>query len=221
MFQRFCTLALVTALLFCSAGCTSKSQRRARNRAPVAFEKWQEFKAPDGTFSVFLPKIPKQAVKQGKTTDLNWYTASNKGESYYVSCSSTKDEGVAAVRDKDKEAEVRRANLYSKTQKEITFCGETAREMTWEENGFNYRGIVYKTHQGHHLYTLWARFKGAEPSNAQKFFASFKPGAYTPKPAPTVTPNEDQDEEASASPAPDEEDDGSTKAKDDDEGGDE
>jgi hypothetical protein len=218
MFQRFCTLALATTLLFCSAGCSSKASRRARNRAPVAFEKWQEFKAPDGTFSVFFPKMPKQAVKQAKTTDLNWYTASNKGESYYVSCSSTKDEEVAAVRDKDKEAEARRASLYSKTQKPITFCGEQAREMTWEENGYNYRGIVYKTHQGHHLYTLWARFKGAEPSNAQKFFASFKAGAYTPKPAPSLTPNDD--EEASASATADEEDDGSTKAKDDDEGAD-
>jgi hypothetical protein len=213
MIQRFCSTALVLSLLFCSVGCSGRGAARRASRSPIAFAKWQEFKAPDGTFSVFFPKVPKPSSKQGRTADLTWYTSTNKTEFYYVSCSSTKDEAVADQRDRDKNVEVRRANLFSKNQKAITFCGEPALEMTWTEGVSRYRGVVLKTHQGHHLYTLWARYRGNEPANVQQFFSSFKPGSYTPKPVPSATPNL----KATASPTPEDEEEAGAKANDEDE----
>lgn len=204
MFKKICCVTMSAVFLLGATGCSSKSNRRAKRRAPVAFEKWTEFKAPDNTFVATLPKAPKEAVASGKTTETKSYTALNKGEAYFVSCSTIKDDSVAAARDADVKAAERRANILSTTQKDITFCGEGAREMTWDADGYHYRGVVLKTHEGHHMYTLWARWKDKEPANASKFFSAFKPGPYTPKPKPTVTPTPDEDESATPSASFDE-----------------
>ena len=206
--------SLAIASLLMTTGCSSVLKSTARQKKkPLAFEKWKSFTPADKSFTATFPVDPTLKNKPQKSTKSDSFSAKTGRETYTVSVSTTLNDEAAFRRDADAGALKRRADLLSKDQKAVTVAGEPGLECKWDQGSVHHRALLLKTHQGTHLYVVGASWKtSAEPANVEKFFASFKPGAYTPKPVPTTTPDvsptpepEEEEETPSGTATPDDE----------------